>query len=149
MRTSSAESMTRRRLIRNALAAGSIALTFGNRTAFSQTRVIALPPLPYGEDALAPVISSTTISFHYGKHHRAYIENFEQGDRGYRLDGKVSRGHRQGDVCRSSPHRHIQECRAGVESYPLLEQHAAEWRRSADRRDRRPHQGLVRRLYQM
>ena len=78
MRTSSAEPMTRRRLIRNALAAGSIALTFGNRTAFSQTRVIALPPLPYGEDALAPVISSTTISFHYGKHHRAYVENLNK-----------------------------------------------------------------------
>jgi hypothetical protein len=29
-----------------------------------------LPPLPYGKDALAPVISAETIEYHYGKHHR-------------------------------------------------------------------------------
>jgi Fe-Mn family superoxide dismutase len=34
------------------------------------------PPLPYNENALAPVISANTISFHYGKHHRAYFDNF-------------------------------------------------------------------------
>ena len=34
-----------------------------------------LPPLPYAEDALAPVISAGTIRFHYGKHHRAYVDN--------------------------------------------------------------------------
>ena len=35
---------------------------------------ITLPPLPYAEDALAPVISPKTISFHYGKHHAGYIK---------------------------------------------------------------------------
>ena len=35
---------------------------------------IALPPLPYAEDALAPVISAKTISYHYGKHHAGYIK---------------------------------------------------------------------------
>jgi Fe-Mn family superoxide dismutase len=35
----------------------------------------AFPPLPYPDDALAPVISSNTIGFHYGKHHKAYFEN--------------------------------------------------------------------------
>ena len=34
-----------------------------------------LPPLPYAENALAPVISAATIGFHYGKHHRAYVDN--------------------------------------------------------------------------
>ena len=33
-----------------------------------------LPPLPYAQGALEPVISATTISFHYGKHHRGYVE---------------------------------------------------------------------------
>ena len=33
-----------------------------------------LPKLPYAEDALAPVISANTISFHYGKHHKAYVD---------------------------------------------------------------------------
>jgi Fe-Mn family superoxide dismutase len=35
---------------------------------------LTLPPLPYPENALEPVISGKTLSFHYGKHHRAYID---------------------------------------------------------------------------
>lgn len=34
-----------------------------------------LPPLPYAENALEPVISAQTVSFHYGKHHRSYFDN--------------------------------------------------------------------------
>lgn len=36
---------------------------------------IELPPLPYPDDALDPHISERTISFHYGKHHAAYVNN--------------------------------------------------------------------------
>jgi superoxide dismutase, Fe-Mn family len=36
---------------------------------------ISLPALPYAQNALAPVISENTISFHYGKHHQAYVNN--------------------------------------------------------------------------
>jgi superoxide dismutase len=36
---------------------------------------LTLPPLPYAENALEPVISSKTLSFHHGKHHRAYVGN--------------------------------------------------------------------------
>ena len=32
-------------------------------------------PAPYAEDALAPVISAKTIWFHYGKHHKTYVDN--------------------------------------------------------------------------
>lgn len=35
-------------------------------------------PLPYAENALEPVISATTIGFHYGKHHAAYVENLNK-----------------------------------------------------------------------
>lgn len=35
---------------------------------------ISLTDLPYAEDALAPHISAKTISFHYGKHHRGYLD---------------------------------------------------------------------------
>jgi superoxide dismutase, Fe-Mn family len=38
------------------------------------SRPIVQPPLPYEENALAPVISATTLSYHYGKHHRAYVD---------------------------------------------------------------------------
>ncbi len=36
---------------------------------------LALPALPYADNALAPTISANTIGFHYGKHHKAYIDN--------------------------------------------------------------------------
>jgi superoxide dismutase, Fe-Mn family len=35
---------------------------------------LTLPPLPYAENALEPVISGKTLSFHYDKHHRGYVE---------------------------------------------------------------------------
>lgn len=34
---------------------------------------ITLPDLPFAQDALEPVISANTLSFHYGKHHNAYV----------------------------------------------------------------------------
>jgi len=33
-----------------------------------------LPDLPFARDALAPHMSGETLDFHYGKHHRAYVE---------------------------------------------------------------------------
>lgn len=33
-----------------------------------------LPALPYSTEALAPVISAQTLGFHYGKHHKAYVD---------------------------------------------------------------------------
>lgn len=34
-----------------------------------------LAPLPYPDTALQPVISANTLSFHYGKHHKTYVDN--------------------------------------------------------------------------
>jgi Fe-Mn family superoxide dismutase len=45
---------------------------FGASQASSQ---VSLPPLPYAQNALAPYITENTISFHYGKHHQAYVNN--------------------------------------------------------------------------
>jgi len=39
---------------------------------------IELPPLPYPESALQPIISANTISFHYGKHHKGYVDNINK-----------------------------------------------------------------------
>jgi Fe-Mn family superoxide dismutase len=40
--------------------------------------MFTLPPLPYAENALEPVISANTLSFHYGKHHKAYVDNLNK-----------------------------------------------------------------------
>ncbi len=37
-----------------------------------------LPPLPYAQDALEPHITANTLSFHYGKHHQAYVTNLNK-----------------------------------------------------------------------
>ena len=36
--------------------------------------MITLPALPYAVDALQPHLSKETLEFHYGKHHRAYVD---------------------------------------------------------------------------
>jgi Fe-Mn family superoxide dismutase len=33
-----------------------------------------LPALPYAQDALVPHISAETLEFHYGKHHKTYVD---------------------------------------------------------------------------
>jgi Fe-Mn family superoxide dismutase len=37
-----------------------------------------LPPLPYADNALDPVISANTLGFHYGKHHKTYVDNLNK-----------------------------------------------------------------------
>jgi len=37
--------------------------------------MFTLPPLPYADTALEPVITANTLSFHYGKHHKTYVDN--------------------------------------------------------------------------
>ena len=39
---------------------------------------ISLPALPWAENALNPHISANTISFHYGKHHKTYLDNLNK-----------------------------------------------------------------------
>ena len=37
-----------------------------------------LPELPYDLSALEPYISTETLEYHYGKHHRAYVDNLNK-----------------------------------------------------------------------
>jgi Fe-Mn family superoxide dismutase len=71
--------LTRREFVTASLAA-TAALAFSGAVfpaaASAQAKgPFELPPLPYAEDALVPVISARTVGFHYGKHHRAYADN--------------------------------------------------------------------------
>jgi Fe-Mn family superoxide dismutase len=56
-----------------------------------------LPPLPYPEDALAPVISAETLSLHHDKHHRKYVDTLNQ-----LLQKEAVRGATLEDVVRAS-----------------------------------------------
>jgi Fe-Mn family superoxide dismutase len=47
-------------------------------TAAVLSQPILLPPLPYAPNALEPVISANTLSFHYGKHHKTYIDTLNK-----------------------------------------------------------------------
>jgi Fe-Mn family superoxide dismutase len=47
-----------------------------------------LPALPYGLDALEPNISRSTLEFHYGKHHAAYVTNLNNLVAGTDLEDK-------------------------------------------------------------
>jgi Fe-Mn family superoxide dismutase len=47
-----------------------------------------LIPLPYDSEALAPAISAETLSFHHGKHHKAYIDKTNAAIEGTDLAGE-------------------------------------------------------------
>jgi superoxide dismutase, Fe-Mn family len=46
-----------------------------------------LPPLPYADTALDPVITANTLSFHYGKHHKTYVDNLNNLAKGTAYEG--------------------------------------------------------------
>src|SRR5690606_9288246 len=49
---------------------------------------IELPPLPYDKGALAPHISAETLEFHYGKHHKAYVDKTNELIQGTEFEGQ-------------------------------------------------------------
>lgn len=53
-------------------------LVTGNIDVAHAATLHVLPALPYAEDALEPVITARTISFHYGKHHKGYVDNLNK-----------------------------------------------------------------------
>jgi len=80
MKNDGFSSLDRRDFLLRAGAAGAaIALALGKPGKIAAqgqaASAISLPPLPYAQNALAPFISENTISFHYGKHHQAYVNN--------------------------------------------------------------------------
>ena len=47
-----------------------------------------LPPLPYEKNALAPHISEETLEYHYGKHHKIYVDKLNGLVPGTEFEGK-------------------------------------------------------------
>ncbi|KAL5067063.1 hypothetical protein RYX36_017950 [Vicia faba] len=52
------------------------------------TAMFELKPPPYPLDALEPIMSQDTFEYHWGKHHRAYVDNLNKQIDGTDLDGK-------------------------------------------------------------
>ena len=46
--------------------------------AAAPTGPFTVPMLPYADNALDPVISANTLSFHHGKHHKTYVDNLNK-----------------------------------------------------------------------
>jgi superoxide dismutase, Fe-Mn family len=53
--------------------------------ATATTGPFQLPPLPWAENALDPVISAKTMGLHYGKHHASYVKKLNELVAGTRL----------------------------------------------------------------
>ncbi|KAM7491802.1 hypothetical protein LguiA_034723 [Lonicera macranthoides] len=51
------------------------------------TAKIELKPPPYAVNALEPHMSQETLEYHWGKHHRSYVENLNNQITGTELDG--------------------------------------------------------------
>jgi len=70
--------VTRRQFL-TAAGAATFAVAFSGLPRFAHaSSPFVLPKLPFAENALEPVISARTISFHYGKHHKAYVDNLNK-----------------------------------------------------------------------
>ena len=48
--------------------------------------IFDLPPLPYQLNALEPYISESTMEYHYGKHHKAYVDNLNKLIKGTKFE---------------------------------------------------------------
>jgi Fe-Mn family superoxide dismutase len=79
----------RREFLAASAAVAAASTLAGGRVAAQTPAAIELPPLPYADDALDPVISSRTLGFHYGKHHKAYVDNLNKLIAGSELEGRT------------------------------------------------------------
>jgi Fe-Mn family superoxide dismutase len=67
--------LSRRAFLHLAATTGVVVMAGGLGSRAWAAAPFSLPALPYPENALEPVISGRTVSFHYGKHTQAYFDN--------------------------------------------------------------------------
>jgi Fe-Mn family superoxide dismutase len=78
------------------ISAGLAACAVAARTGFAQQtkdkekamNEIKLDPLPFAENALEPIISARTLSYHYAKHHAGYVKTLNDLIAGTEYEGK-------------------------------------------------------------
>jgi superoxide dismutase, Fe-Mn family len=78
-------------LLSSLLAASALAaLLLTQCSKHGQAAIFVQEPLPYAQDALAPVISAKTMSFHYGKHYAGYVKKANALTQGPAYEGKTA-----------------------------------------------------------
>ena len=102
-------------------------------TAASTASPLTLPPLPYAENALEPVISAKTLSFHHGKHHKTYVETTNKLIVGTELADLPLEQIVASTAGKPERVEHFQQCGAGVEPLVLLALPEGQGRRRAPR----------------
>ncbi len=65
-------------IVQSAKAANSQSNLKNNTLMTNTATLFTKPALPYPQDALAPVMSDETVSYHYGRHLQAYIDNLNR-----------------------------------------------------------------------
>ena len=78
----------RREFLAASAAAAALLATGGLSGLTRAATPFGVPPLPYAEGALEPVISARTLGFHYGKHHKAYVDNLNKLVAGSEFEGQ-------------------------------------------------------------
>lgn len=68
----------RRLFLKGATTLGFAALTGTPILRAAQSGGFELAKLPYGFDALEPVIDAKTMEIHWGRHHKAYVDNLNK-----------------------------------------------------------------------
>ena len=75
----SSDTSPRRGFLKFSIATAGVALGAAAGPASAAVKLgaspLTQPALPFAPGALDPVISERTVSFHYGKHHKAYFDN--------------------------------------------------------------------------
>ncbi len=79
---------SRRDFLKGAAATAVAAGALGFPAILKGAEALALAPLPWPDTALEPVISAKTLSFHWGKHHRGYVDALNGLVKGGPLEGK-------------------------------------------------------------
>lgn len=80
---------SRRDFLKGAAATAVAAGALGFPAILKGAEPLTLSPLPWPDTALQPVISAKTLSFHWGKHHRGYVDALNGLVKGGPLEGKA------------------------------------------------------------
>ncbi len=67
-----------RRTFLAATASTALLMSMGGFNKMAWSSPLELPALPFADTALDPVISAKTLSFHYGKHHKGYVDTLKK-----------------------------------------------------------------------